>query len=626
LQQNRKRPAAKIEEDAELEMDLKEFMERGIRVMKHNESRYLGLLYSLFPFLEWLKRYQMSFLKSDFIAGITVAVVLIPQAMAYAMLAGMPPVYGLYAAAVTPFFGVLWGSLRQLATGPIAIMSLLVLTTLTPMTEPGSPQFVELAFLLAFMVGVLYMLIGVFRMGIGMAFISHSAVRGFTAAAALIIISTQLPHFLGLTVSRHEYVFHMLLEIVKGLPSLHIQTSMVGLAAFVIIYGIKKARPNFPAALIALIFTTGAVFLFRLDQSGIAIVGKTASGLPSFHVPMFDFDTISALLGPAVVIALVSFAETYSVGKAISSETKQKVDVDQEFIGQGMANIIGSFFQCFPVSGSFSRTAINLSSGAKTGVSSVVSSLSVIVALLFLTPLLTYIPRAALAALVISAVLLLFHPKEVFVLWKMNRDDGIVAVTVFVLALLTKPDYALLIGVMISLMLFLWKTMHPRVVRVSKDPEFNMFINADELDKPSCPQLLQLRSDNIIYFANAEYTMDHILKRLDEQTTPTLYLLLDFQAVGFIDITGVVELRALYEELKARNIRLALMGVKSPVKKVFVSSGFMDELEPTLFIENRGEAITVLFHDLFHDYCREICPHQLFYECPDETGSTSRSR
>ena len=558
---------------------------KGIRAMKHAECQYPGLLYRVFPFLEWLKGYELSFLKSDAIAGITVAVVLIPQAMAYAMLAGMPPVYGLYAAAVTPLIAALWGSLRQLATGPIAIMSLLVLTTLTPMAEPGSPQFVELAFLLAFMVGVLYLAIGIFRMGIVMAFISHSAVKGFTAAAALIIISTQLPHFLGITVARHEYIIHKLVDIGKSLPSFHLLTSIVGFTAFVVIYGLKKIRPNFPAALLAMILTTGAVFILQLDQNGVAIVGKTPSGLPGPHLPLFEFDTISSLIGPAVVIALVSFAETYSVGKAISSETKQKVDVNQEFIGQGLANIIGSFFQCYPVSGSFSRTAINFSSGAKTGISSVVSSLSVVITLLFLTPLLTYIPRAALAALVISAVLILFHPKSVFELWKMNRDDGIVAVTVFVLALLTKPDYALLIGVMISLMFFLWKTMHPRIIRVTKDPVHNMFINADEFDKPSCPQILHLRSDNAIFFANAEYTSGRIIERLNELAEPPKFMLMDFQAVGFIDITGVVELKALLEELNLRGIRFALMGVHLPVKEVFISSGFMDELEPELLLK-----------------------------------------
>lgn len=574
-----------------------------------------SMLYRFFPFLTWFKEYQISTFRSDLLAGLTVVVVLIPQSMAYAMLAGMPPIYGLYAATVTPFIGALWGSLRQLATGPIAIMSLLVLTTLSPFAEPGSQEFIELAFLLAFMVGILYLGIGLFHLGEVMSFISHSAVKGFTSAAALIIIATQLPHFLDLTMSRHEYIFPMLLELLIGLPTLHILTFAVGVVAFAIIHGTKRYRPNFPAGIVALVLTSVAVVLFQLDEHGVAIIGKIPKGLSHMHVPLMDFDTISALIGPAIVIALVSFAETYSVGKAISAQTKQKVDVDQEFVGQGLANLIGSFFQSYPVSGSFSRTAINYATGAKTGISSVIASLSVALALLFLTPLFTYIPRAALAALVISAVLLLFHPKEVFILWKMNRHDGIVAVTVFVLSLLTKPDYALMIGVMISLMFFLYKTMHPRIVRVTKDPKHNMFVNADVYMKPSCPQILQLRSDNCICFANAEYTIEHILDRLYEHTTPIKFLLLDFQAVGFIDITGIDELRVLQDELKERGVRLALMGVHLPVKEVLKSSGMIQELKDGLLIENRGEAISFLFQHIDHGYCKNECPYQIFDEC-----------
>ena len=574
-----------------------------------------SMLHRFFPFLAWLKGYQISFFRSDALAGLTVAVVLIPQAMAYAMLAGLPPVYGLYAAAVTPLIGALWGSLRQLATGPIAIMSLLVLTTLTPMAEPGSKEFVELAFLLAFMVGVLYIAIGVFRMGLVMSFISHSAVKGFTAAAALIIIATQLPHFLGLSVSRHEYVLPRLVEIVTGLPNLHISTAAVGLLAIGLIFGVQKLRKTLPAGLIALVAATIAIVVFELHLKGVAIIGKVPSGLAHPMMPPLNFEIISSLLGPAVVIALVSFAETYSVGKAISSQTKQKVDVDQEFIGQGLANLIGSFFQSYPVSGSFSRTAINFATGAKTGVSSVISSLSVILALLFLTPLFTHIPKAALAALVISAVLLLFNPKEVFVLWKKNRHDGIVAVTVFVLALLTKPDYALLIGVMISLMFFLWKTMRPRIVRITKDPESNMFVNADTYDKPSCPQILQLRSDNAIYFANAEYTIEHLLERLHEQTTPVRFLLLNFEVVGFIDITGIDELQVLLDELDLQEIRLAFLSVHLPVKQVFESSGLLEQLNTEHMFERRETAIATLFQDIDHEYCKTECPHALFHEC-----------
>jgi SulP family sulfate permease len=453
-----------------------------------------------------------------------------------------------------------------------------------------------------------------------MYFISHSAVKGFTSAAAIIIIATQLPNFLGLSVSRHEYIFPRLVEIVKSLPDLHILTAGVGLLVLVIIFGVQKLRKSLPAGLIALVVATLVIFFFEMHLKGVDIIGKIPGkipkGLPHPILPSLNIDIISSLLGPAVVIALVSFAETYSVGKAISSHTKQKVDVNQEFIGQGLANFIGSFFQSYPVSGSFSRTAINFATGAKTGISSAITSLSVILALLFLTPLFTFIPKAALAGLVISAVLLLFHPKEVFTLWKMNHHDGIVAVTVFVLALLTKPDYALLIGVIISLMFFLWKTMHPRIVRVTKDPELNMFVNADVSEKPSCPQILHLRSDNAIYFANAEYTIEHLFSRLDEQTTPVKFLLLDFQAVGFIDITGIDELRVLIDEVKEKKVQVAFMGVHIPVRQVFESSGLMKELQAGYLIENRGEVISFLFQRLDHEYCKNVCPYALFHECP----------
>jgi len=584
-----------------------------------NQSHSLAT--RLFPFLEWLKGYDASTFRSDAAAGLTVAVVLIPQAMAYAMLAGLPPVYGLYAASVTPWIAALWGSLRQMGTGPIAIMSLLVLTTLTPMAEPGSRQYVEMAILLAHLVGLIYLLVGVLKMGQVMAFISHSAVKGFTAAAALIITATQLPHLLGLHVGRHEYIFPMLLEILRGLGSIQVHTAVIGVFSFIIIYSLKRMNPKIPAGLIALALTGSVVYFFNLHEAGVVVVGQIPSGLPRPKLPLFDMDIGFSLIGPAVVIALVSFAETYSVGKAISSETKQKVDVDQEFIGQGLANLVGSFFQCYPVAGSFSRTAINFSSGARTGISSVVASIIVVVALLFLTPLLTYIPRAALAALVISAVLLLFHPKEVFALWKMNRHDGTVAITVFVLALVSKPDYALLIGVMISLIFFLWKTMHPRIVRITKDPVHNMFVNADLADKPSCPQILHLRSDNAMYFANAEYTVEHIIYRVEQVDTPLRFLLLDFQAVGFIDITAIDELPALNEELRTRKIRLAMMAVHRPVMEAFDRSGFIKEIDTECLIdssclmEHKGEAIIRLFAGLDHEYCRDKCPYALFYEC-----------
>jgi SulP family sulfate permease len=575
-----------------------------------------------FPFRKWLQGYNFAILRIDAMAGLTVAVVLIPQAMAYAMLAGLPPIYGLYAAAVTPLIGALWGSLRQLATGPIAIMSLLVLTTLTPLAEPGSPHFIQLCFLISFMVGGIYLIVGFFQMGQLMAFISHSAVKGFTSAAALIIMATQIPHLLGIPASKHEYIFPMLVGIVKGIPSFHPLTTAIGIFSFVFIYTLKKYRPRFPAGLIALVLTTIVVYLFDLQGADVAVIGKSQGGLPQFRMPMIDPEMLSVLFGPAVVIALVSFAETYSVGKAISSQTKQKVDVNQEFIGQGLANLVGSFFQCYPVAGSFSRTAINFASGAKTGISSVISSVVVVLALLFLTPLFTHIPKATLAALVISAVLLLFHPLEVLKVWRMNRNDGAVALTVFILALVAKPDYALLIGVLMSLIFFLWKTMHPRIVRVTKDPDLNMFLNADFHGKPGCPQILHLRSDNVIYFANAEYTTEQILEITDRVDTPLKFLLLDFQSVGFIDLTGIEELSSLHETMKARGIHIAMLEVHRPVREALERSGLLESIGETCELEggrclliHKSDAITALFNKLDHGYCRDVCPHSLFQEC-----------
>lgn len=582
----------------------------------------------MFPFLEWFKGYGLDGLRSDALSGITVSVVLIPQAMAYAMLAGLPPVYGLYAAAVTPGIAALWGSLRQLATGPIAIMSLLVLTTLSPIADPGSDQYIHLAFMLSLMVGVFYLLIGLFRMGIIMSFISHSAVKGFTSAAAIIITTTQLPNLFGLTVGRHEYIFPMLLEIFHSLASIHFPTLIIGILAFVIIYGLKRYNQRIPAGLIALVISTIGVALFNLDEKGVSVVGKTISGLPGFMLPEADLDITSSLIGPAVVIALVSFAETYSVGKEISSETRVKLDVDQEFIGQGITNVIGAFFQCYPVSGSFSRTAINYSSGAKTGISSVISSLGVIIALLFLTPLLTHIPKAALAALVISAVMLLFHPGEVFSIWKMNRNDGIVAGTVFIFSLLTKPDYALLLGVIMSLMFFLWKTMHPRIVRETKDPEKDTFVNGDLTNRPDCPQILFLRVDNSIFFANAEYTTEHILERIETVPPSMKYLILDFQTVSFVDITGIDELRTLFQEMTDRNIRMVITDVHLPVRQTMTSSGFIIEFGAEFIFENRLKALLDLLLKIDHTYCRKVCPYSLFHECPSlkETGTLTSEK
>jgi SulP family sulfate permease len=570
-----------------------------------------------FPFISWFRGYDFSDFRSDLLSGVIVAGVLIPQSMAYTLLAGLPYEYGLYAAAFTPLIAAMWGSFRQLATGPISIMSLLVLTTLSPLAAPGSAGYIELAILLAFMIGIIKLFIGIFKLSIIMSFISHSAVKGFTSAVALIAILTQLPNFLGLDVSWHRDVYSTSVELFQELSSIHILSGVIGMAAFVIIHFVKKLKRTVPAAFIAVCVVTLIVYIFNLNHNGVVIIGKIPDGLPSFQNPLLNFEIISSLIVPAIVIALISFVETYSVRKEILVKTKQKIDTDQEFIGQGLANLVGSFFQSYPVSGSFSRTAINYSTGAKTGIANVVSSIIVILFLIFFTPIFTYIPKASLAAIVISSVLMLFHPKQVFDLWKKNRNDGYVAIAIFVLALITRPDYALLIGVSISLIFLLWKTMHQRIVRVTKDTSTGHFVNADAYDRPCCPQILHVRPDNSLYFGNAEHTIESIIKRLDRQKTPIKFLVFDFLLVPLADMTGIDAIRELNEYVKLKGITLALLDLHGPVESLFIRSGFIDEINKQFLLKTMERTIETLYKAVDHEYCKK-CPYKLYIECRSE--------
>jgi SulP family sulfate permease len=579
------------------------------------EPKKNTLLITIFPFLLWLKDYRLSFFKSDLIAGLTVALVLIPQSMAYAILAGLPPVIGLYAAAITPAIAALWGDLRQLSTGPFAILSLLVFTTLSTMAIPGSNNYIEMAVLLTLIIGVINLIIGFFRLSIIVSFTSLSIIKGFTSASALIIMSTQLPSLLGVNIRQSQFFVPTIYNTILALPDAHIPTLILGITSLILIVLVRKIS-TIPSGLVALIIATVFTGVFRLDLEGIPIVGKIEAGLPAFSLPFFDMHIVTALIGPALVMVLISNVETYSIGKTIAMETKQKVDWNREFIGQGLANIVGSFFGTMPVSGSFARTAINYKTGAKTAMSSVITASGVIIALLFFTGWLFYMPKAALAAMVISAVFFLFHPRQVFKLYKKNRDDGIVAISVFILSLLIKLDYALLISVSISLIFFIWKSMHPRIIRVTRALDYKIEINGDELGKPSCPQIFHIRSDNSIFFVNAEYTVQTIREKFGSQVSPFIkFFILDFESIAFIDITAIEEIRLLKAELEEKDIKMVIMGLHIPVEKVFRSTRFIDEFDPELIFDNRNELIPKLFEKIDHNYCVHECPYTLFPCC-----------
>ncbi len=571
----------------------------------------------IFPFLRWVRGYNGETAVRDLLAGLTVAVVLVPQSMAYAMLAGLPPVIGLYASALAPAIAALWGSSPQLQTGPVAIVSLLVFTSLTPLAEPESEEFIQLAALLALLVGIFQLALGVLKLGFVMNFVSHAVVIGFSNAAAIIIASTQVPHLLGIEIEKHEFVFKNFLEIAKNLGDTHLYTAIIGFAATAFILLSRRIHPLFPGALIVVIVSTLATYYLNLHEKGVKIVGEIPSGLPKPSLPTIDLDIVDQLMGQAIVIAIIGFMEAYAIAKTMASQTKHKLDVDQELVGQGLANLVNAFFRGYPVSGSFSRSAVNFLAGAKTGMSSVFTSLFVIFTLFFFAPLLYNLPKAALAAVVIVAVLGIVKPKAFIELYRTNPQDGAVAGITFISAFLMKPDYAIFIGIVLSLILFLWRSMHPRIVILSRDPKTRTFVNADLFNIPECPQILFIRPDASLYFANVEHIMEELNHHIAKHRASLRCLVIDAESINHVDATAVDVLREFIEEKEKEGLRIYFVNLKTPVRAALERAGIFRMIGEDRVLPSKGVAIRKLFGVIDHDFCRRECPVAVFDECYD---------
>ncbi len=589
------------------------------------------------PFIGWLRDYKKGDLPQDLIAGLTVAAVLIPQSMSNAMIAGLPPIYGLYGASIPAIVGALWGRSSQLATGPVAIVSLLTFASVLPFAKPGSPEFIIIAINLAAIVGTFQLLMGILKLGFIMRFVSHPVIIGFTNAAAIIIATTQVKHLLGIQVRDSEFVFPIFVDIAKNIHHANLYTLGIGLSSLAIIFGGRRINNKLPVTMMAIVVTTLISYYFSIDAHGVRTIGDMPSGLPSLIIPFWQYmgpmvpegqmdlhgvvsaatnlEAIFRLIGPGIIIAVVGFMEAMAITRTIAEKTKQSVDLDQELIGQGAANLAGSFFHAYPVSGSFSSSAVNLQAGGKTAMSNVFSGLIVIATLVFFTSAFHHLPKATLAAIVISAVVGLVKQRQFVKLLRTNKHDGIVALTTFLLAVITKPDYAIFIGIALSLLLFLWESMSPRIIMLTRDPRSEIFVNADAKKLPVCPQIIYLLPDFSIYFANAEFFRKSVLEKADKFKDNLKYILLDLEMVNKIDSTGVDEMRELVLELRKKGIEVYLANVKSPVAEVLDRSGLTTIFEQDHWFVSKGDSITRLFNKIDYTHCREKCPDLVFWEC-----------
>ena len=552
-----------------------------------------GLLANCTPFTDWvgeLKRPAVR--RADITAGVTVALVLVPQSMAYAQLAGLPPHYGLYASFLPVAIASIFGSSRQLATGPVAVVSLLTASALGPLAADNPQAYLSYAVTLALLVGLVQVILGVIRLGFMIAFLSHPVVLGFTNAAAIIIATSQLGNLFGVepgpTEAHYETVWQ---SIVLAVESPHWPTISITLLTLVAIVAIKRYYAKLPNVLLAVAVTTLVSWLIGFENLGGRVVGSIPSGLPPFELPQLDFATITQLSGIAFTIALIGFMEAVSVAKALAVRTRQRLDANQELIGQGLGNITASCFQGYAVAGSFSRSAVNSEAGAVTGFSAVVTGATVGLTLILLTPLLYHLPQPTLAIIIIMAVGGLVRVKPLIHAWKAQKHDGIVALTTFVLTLAFAPNLetGIVTGVLLSLGLYIYRTMSPRIYSLSRHVKGGLR-EAGRANPRQCPKIEMLRFEGPLFFANTTYFENKVLERV--AAMPGLkFIIVDAVAINEIDATGEAMLRTLSETLAGLNISILFARVPGVVMATLRRTGFVDETGEHHFFHSRDDAL-----------------------------------
>jgi len=681
------------------------------------------------PFLNWLPL-RGDAVKADFIAGITVALVLIPQSMAYAQLAGLPPYYGLYAAFLPGIIAALWGSSAQLATGPVAVVSLLTASTLAPLAATGSSQFIALAILMALIVGIIQLALGVFKLGVVVNFLSHPVIVGFTNAAAIIIGLSQLNKLFGVSMGRSEHFIQDIWGVLQQVGDSHIPTLLMGVSAFAIMWGLKKFAPKMPGVLIAVALTTiiswaigfehnskGMVeeimdtevktlanefsqteikiddlnsklsaksaelkqhqkshegssqrtaalnyeiellklelkdaegenrklarsmrkFLFeqvpaadgqparlylvgqvpgseksdgyrwRIKKvskgelklvGGGEVVGAIPAGLPKFDLPKFSWDMMATMFSGALVISLVGFMEAISIAKAMAAKTKGRIDPNQELIGQGLGNIVGSFSQAFPASGSFSRSAVNLNAGAQTGMSSVFTGVIVLVTLLLLTPLLYHLPQAVLAAVIMMAVIGLVNFKAIKHAWHTHKHDGIASVVTFVATLAFAPhlDNGIMLGAGLAIILYLYRTMSPRVAILGRYHDGTLR-DAKVHNLPVSEYIIAIRYDGSLYFANVPYFEDTVLEAVSNSPCAK-HLLIVSDGINQLDASGDEVIHHVVERLRSNGIRVVFSGLKKQVLDVMHHSGLFDYVGQENIFPDEDKALDSIYAEV----------------------------
>ena len=585
-----------------------------------SKPQYAAWQLRMMPFLLWKNRVTRDTIKADLIAGLTVAIVVVPQAVAFAAIAGMPPQYGLYAGMIPPIIAAFFGSSWHLMSGPTTAASIVLLSSLSMFAEPMTPEYVSLALTLTFMVGVIEFGLGLARMGAVVNFISHSVVVGFTTGAAILIASKQLKNFFGVPIPREGNLFDTLGNFAHQLPNTNGYVLIIALLTLVSGLVVKKRYPKIPFLIVALV--TGTVLgvilnlVYGQDASGITTVGALPQTLPPLSAPDFSLDTIQKLAPAALAMTLFALTEAISIGRAVGIRSGQLVDGNQEFIGQGLSNIAGSFFSGYVATGSFNRTSLNYQAGAKTPISAMIAGFLEIFIVLAIAPLVAYLPTAAMAGILFIVAWGLIDFAAIKHIFTSNHTERSIFLVTFLAALFLDLEFAIMAGILLSLVMYLMRVSKPRIVSRLPDPNLpnrKFSTVTDDSSLRECPQLHIMRIDGNLFFGSVAYIREKF-GRLQQQHPEQKHLAIVAQGISFVDIAAADALGNEAERRRAEGGDMYLINVKQGLWDSLDECHALDKIRPNNVFQAKSVALRGIFQKLDKSVCRD-CPVRAFKEC-----------
>jgi SulP family sulfate permease len=568
----------------------------------------------IFPFLTWFKLVNRQTVKADIVAGLTGAVIVLPQGVAFATIAGLPPEYGLYTAMVTPIIAALFGSSFHLVSGPTTAISIVVFSSVSHHAEVGTPEFLTLALTLTFLAGVYQLAFGLARLGALVNFVSHTVVIGFTAGAAILIATSQLKHITGIPVPKGESFLHTWVDIFDQLGSINPYLLVIAIVTLVTAILSKKLFPKLPNLLFGMIVGSVLAIFFKSMTDGIQLVGEIPAHLPPLSSPDFSIETITMLAPEAFAIALLGLIEAVSISRAVATKSNQRINSSQEFVGQGLSNMVGSFFSSYAGSGSFTRSGINYEAGARTPLSAIFAAISLMGIVMLIAPLTAYLPIAAMGGVILLVAYNLIDMHHIRQIIRFSKSESAILLTTFFATLFLELEFAIYLGVLLSLILFLAKTSTPRIPTMSVDPadESRRLINIEQKPVNQCPQIKMIRIDMSIYFGS----VNHIQKRISQITDneQVNHILIIASGINFIDLAGAEAIVAENNRLKAKGGGIYFVGLKSSVYEFAARSCFVQQLGNDHFFDRKAHAINAIYRKLDKSTC-EKCTAKIFREC-----------